>query len=373
LLAAVWVACAGCVAEPESSPPPWWWDGPGADLAPPAPDDALGDGSPPTFRPHAIVAVDAGPEVDLVQVEHWRASAETTPFWSGPAGARLVGSGSVLAVLARGPASSLTVGPFASDWDPFTADLPPDSDPAAFVQGTSCSLVALEGTRTALIVGDQQPVFVPLEEHADDDGDPEVASAVRLEERLLVGLQRTSPDGPGDGGRVVEIDCEGQVLGVRPLGPGARLVGPGRPGHVVYVREWAAAGEVLHRFDPVGASGSGARVLDPPAEGGVLGPVAVIDSGQVWAVVEDGDEASLWCYDPFAEEGAEILTFDAPVVDLEVDWMGHLLVLVGGDDPELRIHETEGCVLSDDEPRRWEVSEDASDLAAVVRVVTQAE
>lgn len=328
------MAAGGC-AEPSSvAAPDSWWEGPGANLGASTLTGDAGDGSPPMFRPHTLLAFEDDRRLRLDHFASWRASAEVETFGEADPGAHIVGTGTVLAVLTSGSASSITAGPFDPERASETQQLPPNSGPTAFLQTAACSLIVLAGAGQVLIVEDHAPpTFLDL---------PGVTSAAVVDERLFVGARE----------EVLELSCSGDVLSRRDVEEPLTLLGATTQGTAAYVV--LDSGDV-HRLDPDGESALGV-LSATEAE-----TAAVASTGEFWFV----SGSTLRCV---GDESADVAVVDGEALAMAIDGRGGLSLVDAADAVTLRIMETEGCHV--EEERRVDLDAPPVDLAVVVRVVT---
>jgi hypothetical protein len=344
LLALCLLPATACVEPAPVPAPESWWNGPGAELEPTsfAGDDGS-DGSPPMFRPHTLLAFEDNDRLVLSHVARWRASAEVEIFGDAVPGARIVGMGSVLAILTPGSVSTFAAGAFDPEQMPDSHQLPPGADPLAFLMGNGCALLALQGTRQVLVIQDNSP------ETATIDLDDDITSAVAADRRLFVGLASPS------GGAVLEVGCSGETWRREVASP-VTLLGATTEGMNAYVRVHGEV-ETVHVLDPDGETPLGREVSVTD-----LGALAVAPTGELWAA-----GAALRCHGP---EGAfDAGEIDGEAVAMAVDGRGDLsLIDVASGGAVLRTLGTEGCAVDGED--RLTLDSIPVDLGVVIRVVT---
>ena len=325
----------GCPALEFVEPPPWW-SGPGAGLV--ADDDDLVDDDDDFADDDdfvggdiAVVGLDEGDTMRLVGFEGTDDLTELTLEDVGRE-TKLQASSSMVFAMTGGASAQIVIGTFQPEYSSVSNPLPAHSDPADFVLGKECSMMVMQGSRSALVVPDgpsEMPFFADLSSYADEDGDPDALSGLRLGSRLFVGLARLGEAGPApEGGLAVELDCEANVLETQVLGPGA-LLSAGSTKAILGVV--LLADGTVHGFQP----DDGVWQTDPIWEGEALERLVVSDEGAMWGVAD----SRLLCRHGLAE-AQEIAGDLEPVVDLAVGASGRACVLSAD---TLRCWSAKGC------------------------------
>lgn len=202
-------------------------------------------------------------------------------------------------------------------------------------------------------LGDAGNGAVDLSAYADDDGSPEAATVVRVDEQLYVGLQRLRAEGPvwepeGEG-RVVAIDCAtAEIVDDWPTGPNPSVHRAAAIGDLwVRTGVWGRPDGALSRLNV--ASGAMNVVVDEATLGWDLGDVVDVDGtlGIVGAAFDWSENVAV-CVPPggdpavMAQTGAYLSAIAADASGQA--WVAHSLDYAEPDAPHgLRAYDLSAC------------------------------